>query len=262
MKTDPKKRTRKIIVGFLVVALILVFLNIVNKEIRSFFYYISSPFQRVFWHWGEGSSDFFVGFLKRGEIEEEKENLKKENQKLISEIIYLESVKEENKSLREALELDLKKEFDLSIVRIISKEGDTVLIDKGFQSGISEGMTVITSEKVLAGRVSEIYDNFSRVELLSDKDSKFGAQIKGKDITGIARGEGGSLLLDLIPKDKEVLIGDSVVTAGLEKSFPPGLLVGRVSAIEKKDIESVQKAFIEMSFNIDRSSYLFVIKNF
>lgn len=266
MRTDLKKRakTRKIIVGFLAVVLILVFLNIFNKEVRSFFYCVSSPLQRVFWRWGDGSSDFFVGFIKRGEIEKEKENLKKENQKLMSEIIYLESVKEENKVLREALDLDLKKEFNLSVVQIIAKDlsENTVLIDKGSESGLSPDMPVLTSEKILAGKISEVYDNFSKVTLLSHEKSKFGAKIKGKDITGVAKGEGGALLLDFIPKDKEISIGDSVVTAGLEKSFPPNLLVGRVSGVEKEDVESVQKAFIEMSFNLDRNPYLFVIKNF
>ncbi len=258
-----KKRTRKAVIVFLVAVLVLVSLNVIQKEVKSFFYFISSPIQGAFWSWGERSSDFLIGFMKRGEIEKQKEDLKKENQKLMSEILYLQSIKKENEELKKALDLNLRKEFDLSIARIIAKNlsEDVLLIDKGENSGISSNMPVITSEKVAVGLVNAVYSDFSEVKLISHKDSRFGAEVK--EVEGVIRGQGGfELLLDLIPKDKEITVGDSVVTAGIEKDFPPGLLIGRVSKVLKEDVESIQKAYLEMGFSLDRNSYLFVIKNF
>jgi len=260
-----KGNSRKWIISVCLIILIVFFFNLFQKEVRSFFYYISSPIQKVLWSGGDNFSDFLSGWMKRGQIEKEKENLKLENQKLMSEITRLREKEKENKSLKEALDVGLGEEFNLAFVRIISKDisTDTFLIDKGKKDGILKGMPVITAEKVLVGEISEAYDNFSKVRIITHKKSSFGVKIQEKEIIAIAKGKGNlNLFLDLIPKEKEVVVGDSIITAGLEKAFPPDLLVGRVKEIIKEDVESMQRALVEISFDFDRNTYLFVVENF
>jgi len=54
---------------------------------------------------------------------------------------------------------------------------------------------------------------------------------------------------------------DIVITSSLGKVFPKGLLIGRIKAIEKKDVEPFQEAWIEPAFNIKRLETLFIITN-
>ena len=250
--------------SLLIILLIVFFLNLFPGRIRPFFYYFSSPIQQVFWEWGEKTSDFFSGVFRGCALEKEAENLKMENQRLMSEIVRLKSLEEENKDLREAFEIGIKEDFDTVFASIISKDfsEDILLINKGEEEGVKEGMPVITAEKVLAGRIVEVYNDYSKVEVVSNKDFSFDVKILNKEITALARGEGNfKILIDLIPKESELAVGDSVVTAGLEESIPSDLLVGRIEEVRKEDVESMQKALVVPGFSLDRNFHVFVIKS-
>ncbi len=259
-----KENPNKFFVIFLGLILIVFLLNLFPGTIRPFFYSFSSPIQKTFGLWGNNCSDFFSGLLRGVKLEKEKENLKVENQRLIAEITRLKSLEEENKVLRKALEAGLKEEFAIVFTRIISKEfsEDILLLDKGEEEGIERGMPVITPEKVLAGRVIETYEGFSKVEIVSNKGFVFDIGVLDKEIVALAKGQGrAEILLDLIPKESEIVVGDTVVTAGLEESIPADLVVGRVKEVYKEDVKSMQRATVEPGFNLDRNFYLFVIKS-
>ena len=164
--------------------------------------------------------------------------------------------------LRQALDLDLAKESGLILARTVSKDisQDAILINKGERDGLVQGMAVITGQKVLLGRVGSVYDKFAQVILISDQDSSFGAKILGKDIDVLAKGKGnGGLSLDLIPKDKEVLEDDLVVSSVLGGVYPQDLIVGQVMRVKKTDVDTFQSAEIKLAFEIKNLDYLFVL---
>ncbi len=248
----------------LILLLIVFLLNLFPGRIRPVFYSFSSSVQEVFWQWGDDCSDLFFGLFQGTELKKDKENLKIENQRLVAEIIRLRSLEEENKTLRKALETGLKEEIDTVFVHIISKEfsKNILLINKGEEEGIKKGMPVITPEKVLAGRVTRVFNGFSKVETVSSENFVFDVKILDKEITALARGQGGSeVFLDLIPKRSDIVVGDTIITAGLEESIPRNLVVGRVGEIHRDDVESMQRATIEAGFSLDRNFYLFVVKS-
>ena len=121
-------------------------------------------------------------------------------------------------------------------------------------------MLVITQEKVLAGIVSEVYKDFSRVRLLSDKNSSFDAKISDSNIFGIVKGKGSlKMFLDFIPQDKEIKEGDLIITSELSGRYPKGLLIGFVEKVQKNDIKPFQQAEISPFFDITGEN-LFIVK--
>ena len=99
--------------------------------------------------------------------------------------------------------------------------------------------------------------------LISDKNSVFDAKVQEKDISGVVRGEGNfKIILDLIPRDKEVSSGDIVVTSSLGGIFPAGLLVGQISNVKKNDVDPFQYIEINPSFNIKDINILFLITEY
>jgi len=260
----------------LIAALAIFLLNIFQKEVRSFFYSISSPAQKVLWQAGDKTSDFLESIIKAGDLKNEMNELKFKNQELLTQIVILGELKKENKILREALEIELQKDFKLILSQIISKDisQDFILIDKGSKNGISENMPVVTQQRVLVGKISEVYENFSKVMLISNKESSFDAKIFVPDglppeadqednISGVVKGKGNSkILFDLIPKEEEIFKGDIVVTTALGGIFPKGLLVGEIKAIKKIDIEQFQQAEIEPFFEISQTENIFIIFEF
>lgn len=289
-------RKKRFLIGIIILIICIFLLNLFQKDVRNFFYTISAPIQKVFWGAGDRVSDFFGAFIRVNNLKKERNELTLKNQELLTQAALLEKLKEENKVLREALGIELQKEFKLIISQTIEKDvsQDFILIDKGSKEGVSKGMPVITQQKVLVGRIVEVYENFSKVMLISNEKSSFDAKIQRgdysppaargasakaeeggggvgvpaeggapKDISGVIKGEGNfKILFDLIPREEEIFPGDTVITSSLAGIFPEGLLVGEVKEVEKSDVETFQKAKITPAFNISQIEILFVVTFF
>ena len=252
---------------FVLIIIVFLLLNLTgfSKEIKNLFYLISSPVQRTFWQIGESSSDFLVGVFQAKTLKKEAEQLYLKNQELINQIASSQDLKEENQILREVLGIGLAEDFQLLLGRTISKDisQDSILINKGAKDNVSSGLPVVTSQKVLLGRIGEVYKNFSEVILITNKESSFDAKVSEKKIYGVVKGKGNlKLFLEFIPKEEEILQGELVTTAVLGGIFPSGLLVGSIKEVEKSDIEPFQTAEINPSFDLKTSDYLFIIREF
>lgn len=281
MATSKSKRIGVILV---LVIVFLVALNVTPaaRAIKNFFYNISFPAQNFFWGAGHRVSGFLGGIGDINNLKKEIESLRSKNQELIYQNAQLINLAQENKTLREALGIGLEKEFKLSLTEVIGKDisQDSILVHRGARDGISSGMAVITGQKALVGRVSEVYGNFSRVTLISNKESSFNAEIQascfapgcvgtvgnfseikeGRDVSGVVKGKGNfKVFIDLIPQEKEIKEGDVIITSPLGGVFPKGLVVGQISKILKSDIDPFQQAQINPAFNIQEIESLFII---
>jgi|SRR3989344_4286127 len=254
---------RRVIIFILAAGLVIGFMTIFQKQVKNFFYSISSPFQKNIWQAGDSASDFFAGFLKAADLKRENEWLAAKIQELRQEKAVLQELGKENKLLRQVLSLGMEGEFDLKLARVVGKDilKDVLTINRGAEDGVSLGLPVVTSQKILVGRIGEVYQNFSRVILITDKDSQFDAKVVVSDIYGMARGKGNhSLALDLISKDKDIKAGDLVLTSSLGGVFPANLLVGMVKNAEKSDINPFQGIDLTPAFNVNDLDELFIIE--
>jgi len=257
-----RKKLNKVLIGVFSLLIFILLLNVFQGEVKNFFFLMSASFQKFFWQKGNNISDSFDSFIKMKSLKKEVDELKSKNQGLLAEIATLRELKKENKILREALEIGLQKDFKLLSAQVIGKDvpQDFLLIDRGVEDEVSENMPVITQQKVLLGKISEVYKNFSKVMLISNKKSTFDAEIQGKDISGIVKGEGNfKIILDLIPRDEEVSQGDIIISSSLGGIFPPGILVGQIERAEKNDIEPFQEIEIIPAFDITEINTLFLI---
>lgn len=262
MKFTLKKNLALVII---VGILFLLVLNFYQKEVKNFFYLISSPFQKTLWKVGDNVSDFFETITERKALKKENEELKLKNQELLAQIALLKELRKENEVLREALNIGLQKEFKLALAEVIGKDisEDLILINKGSEDGILKDMPVVTQGKVLLGKIGEVYKNFSKVILLSNQESTVLVKVEDGEIKGVVKGEGNfKILLDNIPLNQEIKEGDLVVTAALGGNFPKGLLVGQVKEVKKSDVEPFQQAEILPFFDIKELEIVFIITNF
>lgn len=260
-------KKNKILIMVVVMILLVFLLNVFQKEVRSFFYSFSAPIQKVLWKAGDSTSDFFQGIVRVKTLKQELDELNLKNQELLGQVVALKNLKKENETLRQALGIELQKDLKLALTQIIGKDisQDFILIDKGAKDGVAQDMPVITQQRVLIGKISEVYESFSKVMLISHKKSSFDAKIQKeeKDITGVIRGQGDfRILLDLIPREENLSQGDIVATSVLGGIFPEGLLVGRIKQIKRSDVEPFQQAEIEAFFDISQIETLFIILEF
>jgi len=249
--------SRKKILLVAIGILFILSLNFFQKEAKGFFYSISSPLQEKLWENGSNTSNFLEAIFKTGKLLKENEALKLRVQELLYDHNYMNVLEDENKMLREALNLGFREQIKLELAKIIGKDINRggILLNKGSENGISNGSLVVNSQKVLVGTIAEVYKTNSKVLLISDKQSSFEVQIPSANSSGLAKGLGGSgALLDLIPKDAQIKTGDLVVSGDF--------LIGLIGEIKKEDASPFQQAEISPFFDISGLNKVFIILDF
>jgi len=258
-----KKNNFGLIAGVTAGALLIIsVLNIFQAPIKSFFYSISSPVQKTLWQTGSSVANVLGSFVDIAGLKRKVDELVYNNQKLTAETARLRYLENENEVLRKALDVGLQTEYKLIFANIIGKDisQDYLIIDKGLADNVFKDMAAITENKVIVGRISDVYNNFSKIMLISSAKSSFDGRVMGKDTAGLVKGEGRlGAIFDLISRDKDIAVNDTIITNNLGAVFPAGLLVGTVENIKKDDVEPFQQVDIRPSFDLNSINSLFLI---
>jgi len=137
-----------------------------------------------------------------------------------------------------------------------------IQIDLGEQHGIKRGMPVVT-DRGFVGRVVQVYPRSSEILLLTDPNSSINVMTQASRAPGSLGGRPGQLpIMDFIPPDIEISVGEIVMTSGLGGTFPKGLVVGQVIDVLKNDDRMFQQAVIRPTVDFDRLELVLVITNF
>jgi len=235
----------------------------------------TAPITKSFWQAGGGGYGFFGSFLNAQGLNQENSNLKEENQNLLAKIVSLEQTLQEDQAIQGAIENTKADKFSLVSSQVIGLDqmGDFAMINQGSDDGIAENMPVISNTKVLFGKVSKVYKNYSQVMLISNESSVVDAQIVSQNppdpqnpqssVYGIVKGnENFSVYLDLVPSSAQINPGDTLATSGLEGIFPKDLLIGKILQSDKNDAKPFQTAKVQPFFDIKNIGNLFVITNY
>jgi rod shape-determining protein MreC len=114
-----------------------------------------------------------------------------------------------------------------------SPEFRTLTVDKGTGDGIAADMAVIAPAGVV-GRIVTPSSRAAKVQLLVDRNAAAGALVERSRAQGVITGTGDELVtLDFVSELADVMVGDVVVTSGIDGIFPKGYVIGRVEAVEK-----------------------------
>lgn len=207
--------------------------------------------------------------MTRSELIKENENLKNINVKNITDEAEFNLLKEENVLLRDSLGFLSRHEHDFVMANVISKgeigdvygQPEAIVIDRGKNDGVSEGLAVVDSRGSVVGKVSDVKENSSFVCLTNNSKCKFAATILNEERTsGIIEGELGlTIKMGYIPQNRTIKKGDIVITSGLEENVKRGLVVGRVRDVNKENNELWQEAEIESLIELDNLTIVSVI---
>ncbi|HRI57605.1 MAG: rod shape-determining protein MreC [Anaerolinea sp.] len=204
-------------------------------------------------------------------LRERAEQLEKTVAQLTVENLRLKEIEAENVRLRSLLQFrDVHPSTTYKggqlVGRIVANEPgnlvQSILIDIGSNNGIEAGMPVVT-ELGLVGRVTEVYSNAARVLLITDSSSNVNTMLQNTRLRGILRGRAGqSPIMDYLPQDQPILVGDIVVTSGEGGRFPIGIPVGQVVEVEQNDVEMFQQAIVRTTVDFDTLETVLVVTNF
>jgi len=193
-----------------------------------------------------------------------------ENEALRHELAQL---REENSQLREALVASerlaqiaaIRDEFEMPMLPAELVASDvspwfrSVLIDRGRADGVRSGMPVV-SEEGLVGLVTATSRSASKTMLLLDRQAAIDGTVQRSRSRGTVRGRGGEELeFEFVARQGDVLVGDLVITSGLDGVYPKGLRLGKVMAIEPSGSRLLRTAVLAPAVDFGRLEQAFVM---
>lgn len=185
--------------------------------------------------------DFFVRVFTPSEVQEENERLREAVLLQQQQLALLDETEKENARLTELLNyVETNPNLNFVTASVIGRDSnpyiDTITLNAGSRSGVTEKMAVITPQGVV-GRVSEVGPNWCRVKTMCDEKMRISVMVQRTRDEGMLGGlnlEDGEIvgtMLYYLPGKADIRVGDTIRTSGIGGFFPKGLYVGTVLSV-------------------------------
>jgi rod shape-determining protein MreC len=178
--------------------------------------------------------------------------LKEENDQLRQQVIQNQFAVRENARLRGLLDFrdgpsyprDYQGLGASVIARPAGAFAQAIVVAVGAKDGVAVNAPVVT-EDGLVGLVTRVTSSTARVTLLTDELLAVSALDVNSNAAGVVRhgrASAATLILDRVPKEAVVEVGDTVVTAGWRSSklaslYPKGIPIGKVTSVGQTDTD-------------------------
>jgi rod shape-determining protein MreC len=201
--------------------------KLVLTAFRPIYSVISSIHTRI-----SGSFDDYANLFS---AQSENARLKDELKSLRSQNSLLQTRQTENERLRKILELRTRFELPTIAAQVIGHDAagwyKTLLINKGSDDGVAFDMPVIVTEGIL-GKVTRTGPEIAKVLMITDPSLVVDARVARTRERGLVNGSlDGTCILKYINPKSTIVVGDLVVSSGLDGIFPKNVNIGKVSKI-------------------------------
>jgi len=187
----------------------------------------------------EGARSVWVRYVSLTDVEQQNEQLRRQLAELSVELQRQRA--RALKAGRLQLLLDLREAIAPRTLAAEVIAGDptaffrTVTINRGARDDVRPDMAVISAAGVVGRVFGEPAPHAARVQLLIDLNAGAGAAIERSRAGGVVVGDDGktSLRMEYVSNLADVVPGDIVVTSGLDGIYPPGFVIGTVTAVTR-----------------------------
>ena len=182
---------------------------------------------------------FFESFRTRRSLESENQRLSGEVARLQRDLVRLQGVEDELGRLSRLTGYERPTPGQGLVADVIYVDDASWLRTLVIYTGSSSArlnQPVVTAEG-LVGRVVVAAGHYAKVQMVTDRSAAVSAMLRRTRRKGVAQGRGGEegLALRYVPRQADVAVGDTVVTAGLDGVFPRGIPIGVVAAVGEAD---------------------------
>jgi rod shape-determining protein MreC len=169
----------------------------------------------------------------------------------------------ENERLRKLLAVKEREKAKGQVAQILYTARDPfsrkVIVDKGQQSGIVAGQPAI-DEAGVVGQVTRVFPFSAEITLITDKDQAVPIQVVRSGQRSVVFGLGnGQLELRYMPANADIVVGDLLVTSGLDGVYLPGFPVAKVVNIERDSAYSFARIFCVPVAGVENFGELMVL---
>jgi rod shape-determining protein MreC len=135
-----------------------------------------------------------------------------------------------------------------------------LVLDKGLAQGAKSGMPVIDGDGVV-GQLTAVGTFTSEVTLLTEKDQSVPVMLTRNGLRAIAVGSGkdGSIDVPFMPVSADIQNGDLFVTSGIDGTYPAGLVVARITGVEKNAAYVFAKITAKPAAGVDNHRFVRIL---
>lgn len=253
-------KRRKSFVVFSLVLLLAIFLHYsgVSKPLENFLLFIVKPISASLYNLSSNTNQTYQNSQDLEDPFALIESLQREKASLMVQKSEYQEVIDENRRLKELLSFINENTFTLLPAAVIAQDNldqdsQDLVINKGSNDGLSEGLAVVNEEGVLVGKIIEVKEVIAKMCLSINPGCQFAASIQNSDYTqGLVDGNLGlTVKMNYIPQLEKIDEGDIVISSGLGGKIPRGLVIGEIKEVNKENNEVWQEAIIEppLAFN-------------
>lgn len=242
-----------------------------GSYVRSALQTLATPVQWCFTKVGEGISGYGSYFRTVESLREENRLLREELESNKNKVYDAELIEEENNFLRTYLGMKAENvSFVFADATVIGRESTNYrtvyTLSKGSMHGIEENMPVVTSSG-LVGYVTEVGETYCRAVSVIENASSIGAYIERSGVLGIVEGRydlrfDGLCCMTYIDAGSDIREGDKVLTSGVGSLYPRGIVIGEVTAIEYDEFNRTYVATVKPDNDFSKQTKVMIVTEF
>jgi rod shape-determining protein MreC len=241
---DIRQRSGYLFVGVILAHILLISAQVSSRSgvpvLEAVTFGVFSEVQRAVSSAVQSVTHVWSGYVGLRHVKAENDTLKKQLADTQIALQEQRALADRARSLERLLELRDRVDLQTSAAQIIGAAATpdfrTVTIDKGTRDGLRPDMAIIAPSGVV-GRIVVPSARSAKVQLLIDRNAAAGALIERSRAQGVAVGAGEDRLrLDYVSEAADIVVGDVVVTSGIDGIYPKGFVIGRVDVVDKSGL--------------------------
>jgi len=214
-----------------------------------------APFQRMVSATVDAVQDVWTVYIASISAARENKELKKALAQATADQNHYRELILENERLRKFIHFKETESRIMVAAKVIARDPSpwfsTMMIDKGTDEGLLRGLPVVAAEGIV-GQVVAVSSRYSRVLLITDRNSSVDALVQNTRARGIVQGDNtDTCFFDYILRKEVVAVGDHIVASGLDQVFPKGLSIGNVVDVKKENSALFQHVKIKTSVDFN-----------
>ncbi len=204
------------------------------------------------------------GFFTRHRLlQKERDALLAERAELAIRLNTANELARENAELRSLIELQTRPGHQTVHAALLYQGhnwfAQRITLDQGAGAGLRSGLPVLDAAG-LVGQLTRVFPGSSEVTLVSSPEQLTPVFIERTGQRGLAAGSGrGRMELRFMPTQTDLREGDRLLTSGIDRVYPAGIPVARVTRVSRSQSSPYLRVDCEPLAGLDRSRAVLVM---
>lgn len=231
--------------------------------LRSGFSLLLQPVRQVMRAPADVAAELGGFFTRHRLLQKERDALLTERARLQVSVNNAKELVRENTELRALMQLQARPGQQTVHAALLYQGHDwfaqRITLDQGGGAGLRSGLPVVDADG-LVGQVSRVYPESSEVTLVSTPEQLTPVYIQRTGQRGLAAGIGrGQLELRYMPAQTDIRPGDRLLTSGIDRVYPAGIPVARVSRVSRSQSSPYLRVSCLPLAGLDRARAVLVL---